>query len=649
MKLSACVITKNEEKTLPMCLQSVQSIVDEIIVVDTGSKDNTVEVAKSFGAQVYHFEWVNDFSKAKNYALSKATGDWIIFLDADEYFTSESIPLIKEVIKDAEAKDCDLIISLMCNFDKTSKQMINSVYHVRIFRRHPEIQYVGAIHERVVRNGVTPRALNAIEYIKIIHTGYSVETVKEKNKSARNLDLLKEELKRNPNSGDIHFYLAESYMTDAEFEIALSHAKEAHQLNNFSLMGLNEKNYINMITCMIQLKYTREELIGIIKEAIEKHPTYPDFYFYLGDCYAQDNRLYDALQAYSSGMNFIQNAFVSLSNAPHQAPAILDRMGTLHYKLHNLQESVKKYVEAVKIDRYYYPALCNLLTLFLKYEKMENVIEFLAKVYDYGKDKDLAYLIRASLQNKVPVLAEVFFEATSEQAKKVLDEELALIHFQKGNYTKSADLFLDLYRNTKDEKHGIHLLAATFLTGNRISLLHLKGVLEETLLPLWRVLTGESPELELLPKDHALQLFILLYSVQEFAELQYFLPVLEKNRLLTDLADSLFVQERYAEAEFLYQKMLTKTKQATTEREVDLQLRLAECQMKLGRLETAASVLQRVKSASPDNYLVYDMLIKVYNQLGDFVGYLNTINDGLVNFSDSAYLIRLKNESTVRE
>ena len=86
MKISACVITKNEEKNIARCINSYKDIVDEIILVDTGSTDNTVEIAKSLGAKIYYYEWQNDFSAAKNYALSMAKGDWIIFLDADEFF-----------------------------------------------------------------------------------------------------------------------------------------------------------------------------------------------------------------------------------------------------------------------------------------------------------------------------------------------------------------------------------------------------------------------------------------------------------------------------------------------------------------------------------------------------------------------------------
>ncbi|MBF8416863.1 glycosyltransferase family 2 protein [Heyndrickxia coagulans] len=102
MKASLCVITKNEENNIKKCLESVGDIVFEKIVVDTGSTDKTIEIAKKMGAKVYSFKWIDDFSAAKNYAISKAKGDWIIFLDADEFIEPSQIQMVEEKINEAE-------------------------------------------------------------------------------------------------------------------------------------------------------------------------------------------------------------------------------------------------------------------------------------------------------------------------------------------------------------------------------------------------------------------------------------------------------------------------------------------------------------------------------------------------------------------
>ncbi len=87
--ISLCMIVKNEEENLGRCLKSVQDLVDEIIVVDTGSTDKTVEIAKEYGAKVHYFKWCNDFSAARNESLKYASKNWILIMDGDDEFCSE--------------------------------------------------------------------------------------------------------------------------------------------------------------------------------------------------------------------------------------------------------------------------------------------------------------------------------------------------------------------------------------------------------------------------------------------------------------------------------------------------------------------------------------------------------------------------------
>ena len=113
--VSLCMIVKNEEENLGKCLKSLQGIVDEMIVVDTGSEDRTVDIAKEFGAKVYDFKWTGDFSEARNYSFSLATCDYIYSADADEELDEDNRQRFIRLKKDIEELDIDIVQMYYCN------------------------------------------------------------------------------------------------------------------------------------------------------------------------------------------------------------------------------------------------------------------------------------------------------------------------------------------------------------------------------------------------------------------------------------------------------------------------------------------------------------------------------------------------------
>ena len=160
--ISLCMIVKDEEKILERHLKHIKDHVDEIIIVDTGSKDKTVEIAKKYTNKVYHFKWCDDFSKARNFSLSKATKDWV--LDADEFI--EKPKKLKGVIAKHNA-DIYNFKQHICNINykrmddkkylqnKLKKALVNDPS--RLFRRSLGIFYEGIVHERAtIKKGKTP-------------------------------------------------------------------------------------------------------------------------------------------------------------------------------------------------------------------------------------------------------------------------------------------------------------------------------------------------------------------------------------------------------------------------------------------------------------------------------------------------------------
>jgi glycosyltransferase involved in cell wall biosynthesis len=176
--ISLCMIVKNESKHLARCLSSVASQVDEMIIVDTGSEDDTVEISKKFGAQTSYFEWCDDFSAARNYAISQSSGQWILVLDADEELIVQSIDWRSLIpnSRDTLAYSVDLK-------DAYAPRNLTAFYTHRLFRKDPELKYAGRYHEYLEYKNqpIAQTAISHLQELLILHYGYTAEILPQKS------------------------------------------------------------------------------------------------------------------------------------------------------------------------------------------------------------------------------------------------------------------------------------------------------------------------------------------------------------------------------------------------------------------------------------------------------------------------------------
>ena len=206
-QLSLCVITKNEQANLPRCLASVEGLVDEIVVADTGSTDDTVALARQAGAAVFSFSWCDDFAAAYNHALEHARGQWVLVLDADEALLPESFDEVRELLGRDDVFACTTIRRDHFG-DPERPDGCSEMLQTRLFRRHPEVRYVGRIHQQfavplselAAREG---RSLVA-STVRFDHFGYLGDYLDRKHD--RSIRLLELELRERP---DRFYYLVE--------------------------------------------------------------------------------------------------------------------------------------------------------------------------------------------------------------------------------------------------------------------------------------------------------------------------------------------------------------------------------------------------------------------------------------------------------
>jgi len=219
-KLSVCMIVKNEEQFIADCLKSVQPVADQIVVVDTGSTDQTVEIARSFGAEVHNFKWCDDFAAARNASIKYAKGDWIFWLDADERLEADSLKPLKQLLK-PEKRPVAYLITIK-NLLADGKTFKLSTGH-RLFTNHKKLYFEGRVHEQIVyslaRNGGEERPSN----IRLLHLGYGLGAEVQARKDQRNRELLLKMVEEQPNNAYAHYTLGQNYGLAGNHQKALKH------------------------------------------------------------------------------------------------------------------------------------------------------------------------------------------------------------------------------------------------------------------------------------------------------------------------------------------------------------------------------------------------------------------------------------------
>ncbi len=218
-KISAVMICFNEEKTITSALDSLKGLVDEVIIVDTGSSDNTVKLIAQHpvGAKLYFRPWNNDFSQMRNYAISLASNAWCLVIDADEYVAEETRCIFRSTIQKISQQDRDALYAPLID-NLNGSRLINNA---RIFRKRPSLRYHGKVHEYLDEEA---SKIIFLPGIKILHYGYVNNAYEEKNKHTRNKTLLDAQILLEPdNLRWKYFSLRYFKPEDPEYEKILQH------------------------------------------------------------------------------------------------------------------------------------------------------------------------------------------------------------------------------------------------------------------------------------------------------------------------------------------------------------------------------------------------------------------------------------------
>jgi tetratricopeptide (TPR) repeat protein len=294
--LSVSMIVKNEAENLARCLQSVRRVADEIVVVDTGSTDNTVQIAESFGAKIGYFKWCDDFAAARNYSLSLASGDWVLSMDGDDELVPGGDVTLRLFLETLPKVD-------VCSL-RTRVPVVGGletfIDHPRLFRNHRGYHYVHSVHEQLVNADgllVLPQAPTGIS---VYHHGYLAGPEEMQERRERNLRILEAELAARPEDGGVYFFLAKEYRALNKFAETIPYLRRSLKLTAGQPTSfVRMKTYAYLVDA---LNATEQpvEAEQLAREALAHYPDHPELLFNLGEALALQNREAEAVAVYEA-------------------------------------------------------------------------------------------------------------------------------------------------------------------------------------------------------------------------------------------------------------------------------------------------------------------------------------------------------------
>lgn len=601
--LSVCMIVKDEEKMLRQNLPAIAEAVEELIIIDTGSTDKTKEIATTFTEHVYDFEWSKDFAAARNFAASKATGEWILALDADERIDSDNFRKSVEKLRE-NADEYNAYYVHITNFsDKGygAHSYVNRM--VRLYRNEESIKYERPLHEQLVKieNGKEIALQFGEIPLEIYHYGYLSSVVEEKRKIERNTEILEQGSGIDKEDGFYFYNRAQHFMAENKYEEALESLIKAYKsLDNGETSGWLIQCMSMIITCLINLK-RYDDALTVISDAEVISAKTPDFPICRAMIYYEQGRMEDAKEIFHHVLNNADAYDTAATIGGSKDVIPHEMLGDIYEKEKDYQNAITYYTHGLAIS-YSYSLLRKIIMLLLKVHTEKEVFVFiknneLIKVDSFG-----VALIQELLNEGYGELADLLtdFVTTHKEGIRLLTKAKRRII--------ELDSQVEGITNILTETELQKAIESKFIDAGDLSFLYFMTN-DESIKPL-------VDELNTSMKAEKVIYLSILEKAIKIGKGSFVEFLLEDNQaadLLSEIAD-LFYKHGYEEIALDFYQKVDETNIARKGFE-----NIIEFLTENGEVEEANRIAQAAIDLIDDNFVFYKHLIENTEDNSDFV------------------------------
>lgn len=465
--LSLCMIVRDNVRTIQPCLESIRPWVDEMIIVDTGSKDRTAQIVETFGAQLYHFEWIDDFSAARNESISHANGRWIFWMDSDDTISPECGQKLRH-LADASHHDnvMGFVMQVRCPAANSGGiDEFTVVDQVKMFRNREDIRFEGRIHEQVL---MPIRLLGGeVEWtdIFVVHSGSEQCRESQQRKTDRDLRILHKDLTERPNHPFVLFNFAMTYAEIGEYENALGWidkclaASQSHESHV-------AKAYAYQANCLFQLNRLHEALTSC-QQGRQYYPNDPELLFREGMIRHALGQYEDSITRYREVLKFCPGNTFRSTDPGIEGFKCRFNLGVVYRDANRLAEAELQWRQVLDDRPSYLPACRALGDLLLSCCRFNAAEVYADEMVASDKTRCAGLLLRALIfesQGNSDAATEVLEQCLQQypQDETVLEENCRFFFFHQ-DWEKTLELLEVLLELNPANGAALHNLGAVLL------------------------------------------------------------------------------------------------------------------------------------------------------------------------------------------